>query len=96
MLGLGGAVVAMAPAIALASAGEAIADAGLTTYPLAPGYRVNVRSGPGTNCSIVDVLPEGGYVTIRCQGPGTWVSGPYGTTDLGDCTGNGRFISDAT
>ncbi|MDK9500036.1 peptidase [Streptomyces katrae] len=67
-------------------------DAG-PTFPTAPGYRVNVRNGPGTNFSIIDSVS--GYVTIRCQCPGTTVSGPYGTTDLWDCIGNGRFVSDA-
>ncbi|MCY0945089.1 peptidase [Streptomyces antarcticus] len=71
------------------------AEAGLPTFPLAPGSRVNVRSGPGTNYSIIDVLPVGGYVTIRCQCPGTNISGPYGTTNIWDCIGNGRFVSDA-
>ncbi|MDA5284649.1 peptidase [Streptomyces sp. NPDC054904] len=69
--------------------------AGFPTYPLAPGYKVNVRSGPGTNYAIIDSLPVGGYVTIRCQCPGTTISGPYGTTDLWDCIGNGQFVSDA-
>ncbi|GLX20532.1 MULTISPECIES: SH3 domain-containing protein [Streptomyces] len=71
------------------------ADAGFQSYPTAPGYRVNVRSGPGTNYAIIDAVPVGGSVTIRCQCPGTTVSGPYGTTDLWDCIGNGRFVSDA-
>ncbi|MER5872399.1 SH3 domain-containing protein [Streptomyces sp. NPDC002044] len=78
-----------------AAAAEATAEAGLPTFPLAPGSRVNVRSGPGTNYSIIDVLPAGGYVTIRCQCPGTNISGPYGTTNIWDCIGNGRFVSDA-
>ncbi|MFD3327124.1 SH3 domain-containing protein [Streptomyces sp. NPDC058701] len=77
------------------AATEAVATEGLPTYPLAPGSRVNVRSGPGTNYSIIDVLPAGGYVTIRCQCPGTNISGPYGTTNIWDCIGNGRFVSDA-
>lgn len=71
------------------------ADSGFPTFPVAPGYRVNVRSGPGTSFSIIDTLPLDGYVTIRCQCSGTTVSGPYGTTDIWDCIGNGRFVSDA-
>ncbi|MFF2195789.1 peptidase [Streptomyces sp. NPDC058157] len=73
----------------------AAADAGFQSYPVAPGYQVNVRSGPGTNYSVSRVLPLGASVTIRCQCPGTTVSGPYGTTDLWDCIGNGQFVSDA-
>ncbi|WP_371644411.1 SH3 domain-containing protein [Streptomyces sp. NBC_00597] len=68
---------------------------GFPTFPVAPGYRVNVRSGPGTNYAIVSVLPYGASVGIRCQSEGTNVSGPYGTTDLWDCIGNGEFVSDA-
>ncbi|MCX5146240.1 SH3 domain-containing protein [Streptomyces sp. NPDC058290] len=71
------------------------ADSGFQTFPVAPGYRVNVRSGPGTNYSVIDVLPYGASVTIRCQSDGTTVSGPYGTSDIWDCVGNGRFVSDA-
>ncbi|MFD9301923.1 peptidase [Streptomyces sp. NPDC060048] len=71
------------------------AGSGYQTFPVAPGYRVNVRSGPGTNFSVEKVLPYGASVTIRCQTPGEWVSGPYGTTDIWDCIGNGLFVSDA-
>ncbi|WP_030720577.1 peptidase [Streptomyces sp. NRRL F-2580] len=71
------------------------AESGFQTFPVAPGYQVNVRSGPGTSYSIVKVLPYDSYVSIRCQGPGTTVSGPYGTTDIWDCIGNGQFVSDA-
>ncbi|MFI6147347.1 SH3 domain-containing protein [Streptomyces sp. NPDC051109] len=71
------------------------ADSGFQTFAVAPGYRVNVRSGPGTNYSVIDTLPYGASVTIRCQCDGTTVSGPYGTTDIWDCIGNGRFVSDA-
>ncbi|MEV7618139.1 peptidase [Streptomyces sp. NPDC089799] len=73
----------------------ASADTAFESYPVAPGYQVNVRSGPGTNYSVVRVLTSGAWVTIRCQCPGTNVSGPYGTTNIWDCIGNGQFISDA-
>ncbi|MBT2481193.1 SH3 domain-containing protein [Streptomyces sp. ISL-94] len=68
---------------------------GYQSFPVAPGYSLNVRSGPGTSYSIVDVLPVGAIVSVRCQCPGTTVSGPYGTTNLWDCIGNGEFVSDA-
>ncbi|MER6217603.1 MULTISPECIES: SH3 domain-containing protein [unclassified Streptomyces] len=74
---------------------QSLSGDGGPTFPTAPGYRVNVRSGPGTNYPIIDSVPAGGSVTIRCQCSGTTVSGPYGTTDLWDCIGNGRFVSDA-
>ncbi|MCB5170315.1 peptidase [Streptomyces bambusae] len=66
-----------------------------TRYPVAPGVRVNVRSGPGTGYSIVKVLPYDAYVPIYCQCPGTTVTGPYGTTNLWDNIGNGQYVSDA-
>lgn len=71
------------------------AESGYQSYPVAPGHRVNVRSGPGTGYAIVKVLAYGAIVTIRCQCPGTTVTGPYGTTNLWDCIGNGLFVSDA-
>ncbi|MFF8291216.1 peptidase [Streptomyces sp. NPDC016309] len=64
-------------------------------YPVAPGQRVNVRSGPGTNYSVIKVLPEGVRVPINCQKPGTTVTGPYGTTNLWDNIANGQYVSDA-
>lgn len=64
-------------------------------YPVAPGVRLNVRSGPGTNYSIVKVLPEGVSVPINCQTPGTWVMGPYGTSNIWDNIANGQYVSDA-
>lgn len=67
----------------------------LVTYPIAPGYAVNVRSGPGTSYRIVRVLSEGSRVSISCQRPGDSVSGPYGTTNIWDNIANGEYISDA-
>ncbi|MFF3919826.1 SH3 domain-containing protein [Streptomyces sp. NPDC001852] len=71
------------------------AQATIRTYAVAPGVRLNVRSGPGTNYGIVRVLPEGMRVPIYCQAPGTTVSGPYGTTDIWDNIDNGEYVSDA-
>ncbi|WP_327168572.1 peptidase [Streptomyces subrutilus] len=70
-------------------------ESGYRSYPIAPGTQLNVRNGPGTNYAVVRTLPIGAVVTIRCQCPGTTVSGPYGTTNLWDCVGNGQFVSDA-
>jgi uncharacterized protein YraI len=64
-------------------------------WPLAPGYRVNVRSGPGTNHAIVRSLAVGTSVPINCQTPGTTETGPYGTSNIWDNIANGQFISDA-
>lgn len=64
-------------------------------YAVAPGYRVNVRSGPGTQYQIVRVLQYGARVPINCQKPGETVTGPYGTSNLWDNIANGQFVSDA-
>ncbi|MER6996479.1 peptidase [Streptomyces sp. NPDC000410] len=64
-------------------------------YPVAPGVRLNVRSGPGTNYMLIRVLTYGARVPINCQSPGERVTGPYGTTNLWDNIGNGEFVSDA-
>jgi len=79
---------------------EAVTTAAAVTasvryYSVAPGVRLNVRSGPGTQYSIVRILPEGAKVPIYCQTPGTWVSGPYGTTNIWDNIDDGQFVSDA-
>ncbi|MFD4142165.1 peptidase [Streptomyces sp. NPDC058572] len=68
---------------------------GSKRYPVAPGVRLNVRSGPGTNYQLIRVLPIGASVPINCQKPGESVTGPYGTTNIWDCIGNGQFVSDA-
>ena len=63
-------------------------------YSVAPGVRLNVRSGPGTGYTIVRVLAEGAKVPIFCQAPGTRVTGPYGTSSIWDNIDNGEFVSD--
>ncbi|MEU1082448.1 SH3 domain-containing protein [Streptomyces sp. NPDC005908] len=77
--------------IVLGSASQAAAA---TSYPIAPGYQVNVRSGPGTNYSIVRVLQPGARVSITCQTTGTKETGPYGTSNVWDNIGSGHYISD--
>ncbi|MFF0014372.1 SH3 domain-containing protein [Streptomyces sp. NPDC005374] len=71
------------------------AAASVRYYSIAPGVRLNVRSGPGTSYSIVRVLPEGAKVPIYCQTPGTSVTGPYGTSNIWDNISNSQYISDA-
>lgn len=63
-------------------------------YPVAPGYNVNVRSGPGTQYRVVRVLPLGAKVPIFCQKPGQTVTGPYGTSKVWDNIGVGEYVSD--
>jgi uncharacterized protein YraI len=64
------------------------------TYPIAPGVRLNVRSGPGTKYTIVRVLLEDSSVPIFCQAPGTTVTGPYGTSKMWDNIDSGEYVSD--
>ncbi|MEU1197319.1 peptidase [Streptomyces sp. NPDC005813] len=74
---------------------EALTTETARTYPLAPGYSVNVRSGPGTHYSIVRTLPAGSSIPIRCQCPGETVTGPYGTSKIWDNIANAQFVADA-
>ncbi|CAL9536719.1 hypothetical protein SUDANB176_04162 [Streptomyces sp. enrichment culture] len=74
---------------------EAVTTAAVRYYSVAPGVRLNVRSGPGTGYTLVRVLAEGAKVPIFCQTPGTRVTGPYGTSNIWDNIDNGEFVSDA-
>uniref|UniRef100_A0AAU3GX28 SH3 domain-containing protein n=1 Tax=Streptomyces sp. NBC_01401 TaxID=2903854 RepID=A0AAU3GX28_9ACTN len=76
------------------AAQEATAAAAAVVYPIAPGYRVNVRRGPGTQYGIVRTLPYGMSVPVYCQKPGEKVSGPYGTSNIWNNIANGQFVSD--
>ncbi|MGW7260251.1 SH3 domain-containing protein [Streptomyces sp. NPDC054834] len=71
------------------------ADALVRYYSVAPGVRLNVRSGPGTDYSLVRTLAEGAKVPIYCQTPGQTVTGPYGTSKIWDNIGDGQYVSDA-
>ncbi|MFD8233414.1 SH3 domain-containing protein [Streptomyces sp. NPDC059696] len=79
------------------SGGETVtmAASALRSYAVAPGVRLNVRSGPGTGYGIVRVLPEGARVTIFCQRPGTTVAGPYGTSNIWDNIADGEYVADS-
>ncbi|MEU4097864.1 SH3 domain-containing protein [Streptomyces sp. NPDC026673] len=88
MAGLAFVVLGGAGDAAAASADEVI------TYPVAPGVRLNVRSGPGTGYQIVKVLPYDVRVPIFCQADGTTVSGYYGTSNIWDRIGPGQYVSD--
>ncbi|KNB52035.1 SH3 domain-containing protein [Streptomyces caatingaensis] len=74
---------------------ETLQAAGLASYAIAPGYQVNVRSGPGTDSPVVRVLPRGSRVQIRCQTRGETVTGPCGTTNIWDNIGPGQYVSDS-
>ncbi|MGI5377270.1 SH3 domain-containing protein [Streptomyces sp. CA-251387] len=76
-------------------AATAVTTTAVRYYPVAPGVRLNVRRGPGTQYSIVRVLPEGAMIPIYCQTPGTTVAGPYGTSNIWDNIDNGEYVSDA-
>ncbi|UIX31841.1 SH3 domain-containing protein [Streptomyces sp. GQFP] len=73
----------------------AAAAAAVRYYSVAPGYRLNVRSGPGTSYTIVRVLSEGAKIPIYCQRPGESIAGPYGTSNIWDNIDNGQYVSDA-
>jgi uncharacterized protein YraI len=76
--------------------GAAYAEAATVRYySVAPGYRLNVRSGPGTTYSVVRVLPLDAKVPIYCQTPGSTETGPYGTSNIWDNVSNGQYVSDA-
>ncbi|MEU3414965.1 SH3 domain-containing protein [Streptomyces sp. NPDC006658] len=75
--------------------GLATQAAAVRTYAVAPGVRLNVRSGPGTQYNLIRQLPEGVSVPIYCQAPGTTVAGTYGTTNIWDLIDNGEYVSDA-
>ncbi|UNO40577.1 SH3 domain-containing protein [Streptomyces sp. MST-110588] len=77
-----------------AVAAEAVMAA-VASFPVAPGYRVNVRSGPSSSTELVRQLPYGARIAIRCQRKGERVSGPYGTTDIWDNIAPGQYVSDA-
>ena len=70
-------------------------DVMTTRYEVAPGYRVNVRSGPSTTYPVVRTLAPGATVAIKCQKYGEWINGPYGTTKIWDNIAPGEYISDA-
>ncbi|UUU31755.1 SH3 domain-containing protein [Streptomyces sp. CA-210063] len=86
---------AKASAEATTTATAATATAAVRYYSVAPGVRLNVRSGPSTSYRIVRVLSEGASVPIFCQTPGQTISGPYGTTNIWDNIDDGEYISDA-
>ncbi|PSM37340.1 SH3 domain-containing protein [Streptomyces dioscori] len=89
------AAAADADADAADAAEAAAAVAAQTLYSIAPGYTLNVRSGPGTQYRLIRTLAPGSRVPIFCQRPGETISGPYGTTKIWDNIEVGEYVSDA-
>jgi surface antigen len=88
--------LALAGALGLSvvAGGAAIADAATGTVRTS-GATLTVRSGPGTGYSAVTTIAKGTKVTISCQTYGSTVKGTYGTSNIWDKIGSGRFVSDA-
>lgn len=59
------------------------------------GTALTVRSGPGTGYTAVGTVADGTRVTIYCQTTGTTVTGTYGTSNIWDRIGSGRYVADA-
>jgi surface antigen len=88
--------LALAGAIGLSvvAGGAAIADAASGTIRTSAAS-LTVRSGPGTGYAKVATLKKGTKVNITCQTYGTTVKGTYGTSNIWDKVGTGRYVSDA-
>ena len=80
--------------LAVVAGGAAIADAATGTVHTSAAS-LTVRSGPGTGYRAVAALKKGTKVTISCQTTGSTVRGTYGTSNLWDKIGSGRYVSDA-
>lgn len=68
------------------------------TAPLdGPDYPyINIHSGPGTEYPVIAQVPASTDFWIGCWGPGTPVTGPYGTTDVWyEAPDYGGWASDA-
>jgi len=58
------------------------------------GSPLTVRAGASTSTTAVDSVPDGAFITIRCQTRGQAVSGTYGTSTLWDRIGSG-YVTDS-
>ena len=88
--------LALAGALGLSvvAGGAAIADAATGTIRTSAAS-LTVRSGPGTGYQAVTTIAKGTKVDISCQTYGTTVKGTYGTSNIWDKIGTGRYVSDA-
>ncbi len=59
------------------------------------GANLNVRAGPSTTNAIVGSLANGAGVNIQCQTRGQSIAGYFGTSNIWNRIGSGRFIPDA-
>jgi uncharacterized protein YraI len=87
----GGVLAATTGLSLLASVGTANAASSFYTA----NVELNVRSGPSTSYSIVQVLAAHTLVHLQCQTPGQSVTGTYGTTTIWDKLDNNGYVSDA-
>lgn len=58
------------------------------------GAPLIIRSGAGTSFSRLGSLPDNAKVTVYCQRRGQTVTGTYGTSNLWNNIGNGRWVAD--
>ena len=75
--------------------GIAVAADAATGTIKTSGANLTVRKGPGTGYAAVGTIAKGTKVTISCQTTGSTVKGTYGTSNIWDKIGTGRFVSDA-
>lgn len=70
---------------------------GTRTYTSDSGCWGGARSGDGEHGRVaaVGTVADGAGVTIYCQTTGTTVTGTYGTSNVWDRIGSGRFVADA-
>lgn len=76
-------------------AGIAVAADAATGTIKTSGASLSVRKGPGTSYAKVGTVAKGTKVNIICQTTGSSVKGTYGTSNIWDKIGTGRFVSDA-
>jgi len=58
------------------------------------GSPLTIRASASTSSAAIGSVPDGAFITIRCQKRGQSVTGTYGTSTLWDKTGGG-FVADA-
>ena len=75
--------------------GIAVAADAATGTIKTSGANLTVRKGPGTGYEAVGTIAKGTKVTISCQTTGSTVRGTYGTSNIWDKIGTGRYVSDA-
>jgi surface antigen len=86
--------VAGAIGLAVVAGGAVVADAATGTVRTS-GANLTVRTGPGTAYGSVGTVSKGQKVNIICQTYGSTVRGTYGTSNIWDKIGTGRYVSDA-